>query len=87
MIPTSGASLTGSRLLRSRLLHEQRGDRALFAERGNAHGFEGGFIAGGGDIAKDGLFKRHEIGHGDGHLLVNARGSPANETVIIRESG
>ena len=29
---------------------EQRGDRALFAERGNAHGFEGGFIAGGGDI-------------------------------------
>ena len=29
---------------------EQRGDRALLAERCDAHGFERGFVAGGGDI-------------------------------------
>ena len=32
---------------------EQRGDRALLAERCDAHGFEGGFVAGGGDIGED----------------------------------
>jgi len=26
------------------------------------------FVARGGDLAKDGLLKRREIGHGDGHL-------------------
>ena len=32
---------------------EQRGDRALLAERCDAHGFEGGFVAGGGDIGEN----------------------------------
>ncbi len=36
---------------------EQRGDRAFLAERCDAHGFEGCFIAGGGDLAEDLGFK------------------------------
>ena len=32
---------------------QQRGDRALLAERGDAHGFKRGFIAGGGDVGED----------------------------------
>ena len=43
---------------------EQRRDRALLAERCDAHRFEGGFVAGGGDLVEDGLFERCEVGHG-----------------------
>ena len=43
---------------------EQRRDRALLAERGDANGFEGRFIAGSGDLLEDGFFKRGEVGHG-----------------------
>ena len=32
---------------------QQRGDRAFLAERGDAHGLEGGFVARGGDLAED----------------------------------
>ena len=32
---------------------EQRRDRTLPAERGDAHGFERGFVAGRGDLAED----------------------------------
>ncbi len=44
---------------------EQRGDRALLAERGDAHGFKGGFVACGGDLAKDLGFEFSEVGHGN----------------------
>ena len=44
---------------------EQRGDRALLAERCDAHGFEGGFVAGGGDLGEDFGFELSEVGHGD----------------------
>ena len=44
---------------------EQCGDRALLAERCDAHGFEGCFIAGGGDLAEDLGFEVREIGHGN----------------------
>ena len=47
---------------------QQRRDRALLAERRDAHGFERGFIAGGGDLCEDFLFECCEVGHGDGHL-------------------
>jgi hypothetical protein len=43
---------------------KQRGDRSLFAEGGDTDGLEGGFIAGGGDLAQDFLFKRCKFGHG-----------------------
>jgi hypothetical protein len=66
---------------------EQRGDRTLLAERGNAHRFQRGFVGGRGDISENSGFERCEIGHDDGHLWGSARGNPANETVIIRESG
>ena len=44
---------------------QQRRDRALLAERGDAHGFERGFIAGGGDVGEDRLFEGCEVGHGN----------------------
>ena len=44
---------------------QQRGDRALLAERCDAHGFEGGFVAGGGDLGEDFGFECCEVGHGD----------------------
>ena len=36
---------------------EQRRDRALLAERGDANGFQRGFVASGGDISEDGLVR------------------------------
>ena len=36
---------------------KQGRDRALLAEGGDAHGFERGFVAGGGDLVEDGLFR------------------------------
>ena len=44
---------------------EQRGDRALLAERRDAHGFERGFVAGGGDLGEDFGFECSEVGHGN----------------------
>ena len=52
---------------------EQRGDRALLAERGDAHRFERGLVAGGGDLGEDGLFECCEVGHGQS-LLPEAAG-------------
>ena len=48
---------------------QQRGDRALLAERRDAHGLERGFVAGRGDLGEDFGFELGEIGHGDDHLL------------------
>ena len=47
---------------------EQRGDRALLAERCDAHGFEGGFVAGGGDLGEDVRIRVGEVGHGESLL-------------------
>jgi hypothetical protein len=44
---------------------EQRRDRALLAKGCDAHRFDGGFIAGGGDVGENGLFERLKVGHGD----------------------
>ncbi len=43
---------------------KQRRDRALLAEGGDAHRFQRGFVAGGGDIGKDLGFELSEVGHG-----------------------
>jgi hypothetical protein len=65
---------------------QQRGNRTLLAERRDAHGLKGRFVARGGDQAEDLRFEFCKVGHGDGHLL-GARAQPAHEAVIIRESG
>ena len=44
---------------------EQRGDRALLAERCDAHRFDGGFVAGGGDVGENLGFEGSEVGHGN----------------------
>ena len=44
---------------------EQRRDRALLAERRDAHGFEGGFVTRSGDLAEDFGFELSEVGHGN----------------------
>ena len=43
---------------------QQRGDRALLAERRDAHGLQRGFVAGGGDLAEDFGFELGKVGHG-----------------------
>ena len=53
---------------------EQHRDRALLAERSDADGFEGGFVAGCGDLSEDFLFKRCEVGHGFRLYLQRAAG-------------
>ena len=58
---------------------QQCGDRALLAERGDAHRFEGGLVAGCSDIGENGLFECCKVGHGGGHLRGSARGSPATK--------
>ena len=44
---------------------QQRGDRALLAEGSDAHRFQRGFVAGGGDLAEDFGFELSEVGHGN----------------------
>lgn len=39
-------------------------DRPLLAERSDPHRFEGGLVAGGGDLVEDGCFEHCEVGHG-----------------------
>ena len=65
---------------------QQRGDRALLAQRRDAHELERRLVGRGGDLLKDSLFERCEIGHGDGHLL-GADPLSKHDAVIIRESG
>ena len=43
---------------------EQRRDRALLAERRNAHGFERGLVGSGCDVSEDLGLQSFEIGHG-----------------------
>jgi len=42
---------------------EQRGDRAFFAERRDAHGLKRGFVTGQCDVVEDIGFKFGEVGH------------------------
>ena len=42
---------------------QEFGDGALLAERGDAHGFEGRFVAGGVDLGEQVTFELVEIGH------------------------
>ena len=42
---------------------QERGDRAVLAERRHPHGFERGFVAGGRDRGEDFLFELRSVGH------------------------
>ena len=60
--------ISGPRSLRSSGRHraeglQQLGDGALLAERGDAHGFQGRFVAGGIDLGEQVTFELVEIGH------------------------
>ena len=54
---------------------QQRGDRALLAERSDAYRFERGLVGRRGDIGENGLFEYCKVGHGGGHLWECARQS------------
>ena len=62
---------------------QQRRDRALLAERCDAHGFQCGLVARGGDLAEDGLIRGCEVGHGDDPFGNRSRCRHA-EAVIAR---
>jgi hypothetical protein len=55
----------GLALLRRHLAErrQQRGNRPLLTERANAHRFERGFVAGGGDVDEDLSLQIFKIGH------------------------
>ena len=55
---------------------EQRRHRAALAERGDAHGFERGFVGSCGDVCQDRLLQRLDVGHDKLvlHLVMAGRG-------------
>ena len=55
-------TLRSSGLMRAQRF-QQFADRAFFAQRRHAHGFQRGFVAGGGDLRQNLGLQRSDVGH------------------------